>query len=202
MIRRNPRFDRFLSLIFSTLSFFGLRIFPVYLVLEGLVDNDNREFSPDIDDYSLEFLGPEDMKEIAMLPDRKIAEEKLLQRLHRGMKCLGIKRREKIIAFTWSRSDEIEIDLKRIPLNPNEAYLFDTYTLAAFRGKGVAPYLRYKMYEALHNLGMNRLFSYSSYFNPAALKFKKKLNAKIIGLYLIIILFKKWCVDFEIKKFP
>ena len=200
-IREKLRFDRILRLIYNSLSLFGLKILLVYLILEGLGDKHHQSFKLDLDDYDLEFLGPEDMNEISLLPGRKIAEEKLLQRLEEGMKCLGMKSKGKIIAFTWCNFNEIVIDLKRFPLNSNEAYLFDTYTLAPFRGKGVAPYLRYEMYKELNNLGMVQLYSYSSYFNTPAVKFKKKLNAKITGLYLIATLFKKWCFNLKLKKY-
>jgi hypothetical protein len=191
----------FLKLIRRGLYSLGINIRLLYLVSEGLSDKDARNFKPDLDDYGIEFLDPKDMSEISILPGREVAEEHFLVRFEKGQKCLGIKNKGKIIAFTWCNFDKIGINLMRFPLNLDEAYLFDAYTLIPYRGKGVAPYLRYEMYKELNKLGKHKLYSYTDYFNTAAVKFKEKLNAKITGVYLIVALFKKWCFFIQLRRF-
>jgi hypothetical protein len=56
-------------------------------------------------------------------------------------------------AFTWVDLDEFGMSCSRFPLNSNEAYLFDAYTLPLFRGKNMAPCLRYHVYKELEKAG-------------------------------------------------
>ena len=99
----------------------------------------------------------------------------------------------KIAAFTWCRFDVFDYGPKgEFSLKKNEAYLFDMYTLRAFRGHDLAPFLRYRFYEELSKMGRDVLYSHSDYFNIPAVRFKSKLNAKIIMLCLYIRLFKRF----------
>jgi len=192
------------TLVHKGLFLIGIKIYLFYLVLEGLSDKNDQNFKPakpNLDEYELEYLGPKDMDEISFLPGRKIAREKLLQQLKEGRKCLGIKNEGKIIAFTWCNFDEITVDRMKFPLKSDEAYLFDAYTFIPFRGKGIAPYLRYEMYKELSKLGKHKLYSGTAIFNTSAAKFKKKLDAKILRLEFILILLKKRCFHLTLKKY-
>jgi hypothetical protein len=153
------------------------------------------------DEYAIGFLGPEDMKEIAEIPSRKISEEVLLARLGEGKKCFGAKYHGKLAAFTWCNFESCSDPIYRFKLKDNEVYLFDAYTLESFRGKNIAPYLRFKCYEALKALGRNNFYSLSLYFNKPAIKFKKKLNARplILGLYINVL--GRWDRTWKIKKY-
>ena len=71
----------------------------------------------------------------------------------------------------------------------------------SYRGKGIAPYIRYQLYKELTKLGRNKLYSISDFFNAPAIKFKKKLNAKSHKLILFIEIFNKWRFSLLIKKY-
>jgi hypothetical protein len=75
------------------------------------------------------------------------------------------------------------------------------YTRDSYRGKNLAPYLRYKSYEMLKQIGRDKLYSVSDYFNSPAVKFKKKLNTKKIKLILFIQLFNKLHWTFTLKSY-
>ena len=93
------------------------------------------------------------------------------------------------------------LDGYKFPLKDNEAYLFDAYTLMHFRGKGLAPYIRYQCYKELAKSDRHKLFSISNYFNTPSIKFKNKLNAKFLELRLSVELFRKWSFDLHLKKY-
>ena len=141
------------------------------------------------------------MKTISSISGRHITEEYLLERLRNGQKCFGLKYRGELAAFTWCDFDKFSFKLCGFPLKDNEAYLFDAYTLMHFRGKGLAPYIRYQCYKELAKSDRHKLFSISEYVNTPSIKFKKKLNAKLIELHLSVELFRKWSFDLHLKKY-
>ena len=148
--------------------------------------------------YEVSLLGPEDMGEIATF--FRVPQEKLVARLEEGNRCFGLRSDGKLVAISWC-------DLRRFrhhnvfPLEENEAYLYDAYTLRTTRGRDIAPYLRFKTYQELQKLGCTRCYSYTDYFNKAAMKFKLKLNARRIVLRLEITLAGKWSWIRTLRKY-
>ncbi|MEM7677130.1 MAG: GNAT family N-acetyltransferase, partial [Myxococcota bacterium] len=101
----------------------------------------------------------------------------LLANLRNGDICLGLKQNGTIAAYTFITKKPLVFRKQHFNLNKDEAYLHSMYTFEAFRGKNLAPYLRYKCYEYLRNEGFNKFYSISEYFNKSTIKFKKKLNS-------------------------
>ena len=64
--------------------------------------------------------------------------------------------------------------------------MFDAYTVPAYRGKGLAPLMRYRSYQELYNLDKHKLLSFSDYYNTPAIRFKEKLKAKPLELRLAV----------------
>lgn len=197
------KYNPFMRVVLDGLTKMGIRISPYYVVLEGLFNRSLPDLEKGFDEYEIGFLGTEDMKEIYAIPgpDRTFSEEDLLLRLKEGKKCLGLKYKKEIIAFTWFDLAEFSCRFYRFSLKEDEAYLFDAYTLMPFRGKGIAPYMRYQCYKALAKLGRNKLYSVSGCFNTPSIKFKMKLNAKLLELGLYIELFKRWSFNSRLKRF-
>ncbi|MGB5203659.1 MAG: hypothetical protein WBN63_05670 [Eudoraea sp.] len=90
---------------------------------------------------------------------------------------------------------------KTFNLKENEAYLFDMYTFEAHRGKNLAPYLRYQSYLMLKDIGRDKIYSITQYFNKSSKRFKKKLNARNLQLYINIIIFKKYQHHFVLRSY-
>ena len=179
-----------------------LKITPFYLHKEGIFRDDWQSIANDFDQYEINFLSYEDMKEIAALSrDDWASEEKLLARLKNGHKCFGAKYQGKIAAFTWSHFERCGAPEYRFPLKRNEAYLWDAFTLPSFRGKGIAPYLRLKFYKELQKLGCDTFYSITFCSNKPAVRFKEKLNAKILMLAIHIRLLEKWSWSWKIKNY-
>jgi GNAT superfamily N-acetyltransferase len=179
----------------------GIEFSPYYLFQEGINVIKIPEIKGMDKDYSCELLKPEDMKVIGAINYAGFSEEKLLAFLKAGEQCFGIKYNNEIVAFMWMNYNELNYKSTVIHLKENEAYLWFMYTRDSYRGKNLAPYLRYKSYEMLKQIGRDKLYSVSDYFNSPAVKFKKKLNTKKIKLILFIQLFNKLHWTFTLKSY-
>lgn len=90
---------------------------------------------------------------------------------------------------------------KTFHIKENEAYLFHMYTFEAHRGKNLAPYLRYQSYLMLKEMGKDRIYSITQFFNKSSKRFKKKLNSRNLKLYMNIILFKNFHYHLLLKNY-
>jgi len=178
-------------------------IFPFYLYQEGISGKCHTTLRDAFGDYEVDFLRPEDMKEIASFPRKHetSSEKELLARLSNGHKCYGAKYRNKIVAFTWCNFVSCHSILYSFPLKKNEAYLYDAYTTKSFRGKGIAPYLRCQFYKALREVNRQLFYSISILPNKPALRFKSKLDARPLMLGVYIRLSKRWDWSWKIKHY-
>jgi len=169
----------------------GLEFTPYYLMQEGInLVTKIPVIHGRQDEYSLEFLGAEDMNIVAL--NSGLSEEKPHYFLKTGQKCLGLKHMGEIAAYLWINLNEIDFASLKIPLKNNEAYLLEMCTIDSYKGKNLAPYLRYKSYEILKEMGREVLYSVSVCFNTPTIRCKKKLNAKELKLLLYIELFHKY----------
>lgn len=75
------------------------------------------------------------------------------------------------------------------------------YVLKAFRGNNLAPILRYKNYEILKGMGRDTFYSVTEYFNTASLRFKAKLNARVIFLALYVEIFKRYRFRWILRRY-
>jgi hypothetical protein len=70
----------------------------------------------------------------------------------------------------------------------------------AYRGRNLAPFLRYAVYEHLNRSGHTKLYSITEYFNTPAVKFKEKLGARQLKLGLCVRFFNRWKWGITLKK--
>lgn len=197
------KYNPFAKVVLDGLSKMGIRVSPYYIVSEGLFNTTLPDLEEGFDGYDLSYLGVEDMREISLIPgpDRPSSEKDLLLRLKQGKKCLGIKHKGQIVTFTWFDLVEFRYRFYRFSLKVDEAYLFDAYTVMSFRGEGIAPYVRYQCYKELAKLGRNKLYSVSERFHSSSIRFKMKLNAKLLKQGLYVELFNKWYFNLRLKRY-
>ena len=188
-------------IIINRLARLGIEIRPFYLIKEKLNRNLKKKFNQGFEEYSCRYLNEDEIKLIANIKGHYISKKILLSWLKRGNKCLVLTCEEKLVAFTWFNLDKIDSIFMKRKLKPNEAYVFDAFTLESFRGKGLAPYLRYQIYKALVNKKKNVFYSVSEYFNKPAVQLKKKLNGEFLGLYIYLRIFDKWDKSFCLMKY-
>ena len=193
-VRRLPPLRLLLRLALDGVAKLGVLIEPYYLVLE-LVPERRRDVvsGEDHGELVFGFLDENEVRVTASYPDRVIPEERLLQRLAEGKKCLAAKRGDTIVAFHWIDLDECRIGSYHLfALRGDEAYLFDGYTVESFRGRGIAPALRTRAYSELARAGRTRCYSITAMLNPAAGAFKRKLGARPLELGIHFSLFSRW----------
>ena len=178
----------------------GLNIVPFYLYEEGLQVGPPSGYETLPDGINIRTLNADDMKAIAGMPDRDVLESVMHKRLADGNQCLGAYQKSRLVAFTWYNLDQCTYVGHRFALKSNEAYLFDAYTHPSSRGSGLAPVIRYHTYKALADRGRTRLYSMSERLNKPAVRFKQKLNARIIASGTYVELFKRWGRTYGFRK--
>ena len=197
MVKENP----LLGFIYRRLTSV-IEIVPYYLVREYLFEESELNLKPELDGFEVDFLKSLDMKAISESSEVNDSEDILLKRLDNGCICLGIKHKEDIAAYSWCNLRKCDYDGRLVfQLREDEAYLFDARTFQVYRGKKLAPYLRYQVYRHLAQMGRTKFFSTSSLLNTSAIKFKERLKARPIRLYLYINLLGKYHWNFLLKNY-
>ncbi len=169
--------------VVSRLARRGLVINPYYLFREGVP----RVAPPHPgESFVSEVLRPEDLLEAAACAPYSRNAERFEDRLGRGHVCVVVRDRGTIAGYTWADLEEINDSACDFPLQSGDAYLYDAYIAPEYRGRALAPFMRMRCYEHLSGRGVQRFFSISDYFNTPAIRFKEKLDARRIRLYLQI----------------
>lgn len=178
------KYDGKTRILLDALNKCGIGILPNYYYQEKLEwANEMHQLSREhLKLHKVEEASQEEIDYIGSIDRPNVTRALLAKRLEEGNKCYVIKNDDKVIGFSWCNFQVAQ--WIKVPLKENEAYLFDMYVLPAYRGKGIASVLRMVIYQELEKIGKNDFFSYSSYYNSSAQKFKEKLNAK--KLYLMV----------------
>lgn len=172
----------------------GIEITPFYYMKEVLPSDIPTYLTAMPEGFEFSVFGSEEVAAINRLSEREdyVSDQKVLDNLKKGDTCLGIKYKGEIVAFTWFSVEQVRSYLYSSVFKANEAYLYDMYVLKAFRGKNLAPILRYRNYEILKKMGRDTFYSVSECSNAASLRFKEKLNARFVFWALYIGLFGKY----------
>ncbi len=189
----------FWNIVSNGLFLFGLRnrlaklgfdLDPYYWVEEGFTDYEIPKIKGSQNDYVVTNLSLDEIHSIRknIIGSGPVSD---LPIFHDKQLGIGIKHKGDIAAFMLIELNDFWYHKRRIRLKDNEAYLFHMYTFEKHRGKNLAPYLRYHSYLMLKNLGKDRIFSITQYFNKSSKNFKKKLHAKNRQLFINISLFNK-----------
>jgi GNAT superfamily N-acetyltransferase len=186
------RYDSMHQIFLDALKIMHIRIYPFYVMREGLTVVPTDLQSKKVDGYEIGFADREDMRQLIDFADREYSLNILRKRLDDGDVCIAAWSGKKIIAFTWANLREFSFQNYRFPLKDHEAYLYNAYTASEHRGRGIAAPLRYHLYVSLLDQGRHTLFSVSERFNPPALHFKSKLGARIIASGVYFDLFGLW----------
>jgi GNAT superfamily N-acetyltransferase len=191
-IVRRFRQEPLSQLMLDGLGRLGLSVQPFYLFEEPLPTAEPPAVDPSLLVAEVRRLGPADMPAVAAAPWRGFPESLFRERLENGNGCLGLFYGGRLAAFSWYDPNECNYEGWRFALRADEAYLFDAFTFAPWRGNGVAPYLRYRVQRLLSEQGRTRFYSVSIRTNKAAIRFKEKLGARIVGKGWVLTLFGRW----------
>lgn len=201
-LRREIEEGLFLNTACNVLIRKKIGFYLFYLVREGLIDNEDFHPEPKLSPCETFYLEPSDLKNIAAKAERDYSEERMIDMLSDGHKCLGIQYKGEIVAYGWINFQNCNSHLMSFPLKENEAYLYGARTFTAYRGTNLAPYLRHQMYKHLADMGRTTLYSITEFGNIASIKFKRKLGARNLKLGMKITLFDKYRWDFILRNYP
>jgi RimJ/RimL family protein N-acetyltransferase len=186
-----------LSLIFERLAAIGLIIRPYYLTQEFLFDEIGLNLKPELAPLEADFLSSSEIKQIYDHPESKWWRRDNKKVFEEGRRCFALKYNEEIMTYLWCNLIKCH-ELNPFPLKEDEAYLSGAFTFRAYRGKNLAPFLRYQLYKHLNQIGRTKIYSLTDVFNTPAIKFKKKLKAKPLKIIINIMFFNKYNWNFAI----
>jgi hypothetical protein len=207
--RKVSSIERYWGVVRNGLFFFGLmnrlnkigiEIRPYYWVQEEVEPCMEPVVKDGASNYTMKKIGIDESKSLRCLESDKQFDE-LIKGIEKGQLCFGLVNNGKIAAYTFVELNNFEFKGKKIKLKPNEAYLLNMWTFHEYRGRNLAPYLRFQTYKMLLEEGRDVKYSITEYFNKSSGKFKKKLNSKNLSLHLNIELFGKFKWHFKIKDY-
>lgn len=190
----------FLLGVKNRLARIGFDFMPYYFVEEGIGEFDAPVIRGDDSSFTLSYFKE---KELSYIQNeiKGIEHKDLLEDYKNGQICVGLKHNDEIAAYMLIKRKDYFFRGRRFEFKDNEAYLHSMYTFESYRGRNLAPYLRYKSYGFIKEKGVDTKYSISEYFNKSTIKFKNKLNSKHLKLYLSVILFKKIHWNFLLKTY-
>lgn len=176
------RYGLLMQRILGRLKRVGLDINPYYLIREGLL-TDEMTWPELATDFPGSMLEKDDIPAVAACTNW-VTVDLIHDRLSKGHLCMVLKCEGKIAGYTWAEFAGISNVECDFVLRSGEAYLYDAFIVPDYRGRGLAPYMRFECYERLRKVDKHTFYSISDYFNRPAIRFKQKLNAELIRLYL------------------
>ena len=110
--------------------------------------------------------------------------DEVRNRLESGLKCFAASLNNQLIAVVWAATQSAKIDYLdlEIPLQPGEAYIFDSYTSPQHRGRNVAGARSSQMIRYMRNAGYKRLIATILPENKPAFRAVTKLGYKPYAL--------------------
>lgn len=177
-----------------------INFYYVHVGREADLKGYERQWEQEFSEYEAGFAGVEDMKEVADC-ESWLTEAVLIDRLERGLTCFAVKHQGRIVAYLWCAFEVIDDPVYQGRLKENEAHLFNAYTRPEYRGKGLAPLMRYQCYKSLKARGVNTFYSLCDCFNTPSVRYKEKMNARIQKLGLFVALGKKYSRYWILKEY-
>ncbi|PQV48907.1 hypothetical protein CLV33_104112 [Jejuia pallidilutea] len=184
----------------NRLAKIGIDIMPYYWTLEGSETIVPPKVKGDTSGFTISHFNENDIEKAQRLIAGSYYKD-LVSYFKEGQICVGIKDYDAIVAFMFVKRDSYLFRGKTFNLAKNEAYMHSMYTFELYRGRRIAPYLRYHCYGLCKEMGLSKLYSISEYFNKSSKKFKQKLKAKQTALYISINLFNSFKKTFLLKKY-
>jgi hypothetical protein len=95
--------------------------------------------------------------------------------------CLGLKQNNDIVAYSFVKKP-LDIRKRYFNLGATDIYAHSTYVYEEYRGKNIAPYLKYQRFELLVKESVLYHHLISEYLHKSAIRMQKKSNAKNCNL--------------------
>lgn len=176
-----------------------IELIPYYIMEEFYVEQKKMISPLPGEDIKISILTHDDMEFLGNHEESNETKQKLIRLLEGGCLCLAVRYKGEIAAYSWCDPNYLRYKGRTLVLKRNEAYLFDARTYKAFRGKNLAPYIRQELYTLMKERGIERFLSISLWSNTASMKFKQKLGAKPIALFLYVGFLRKYHFHFRLR---
>jgi GNAT superfamily N-acetyltransferase len=200
-IRDKFKQHQVLQSITTVLNNVGIQIVPYYITREFLDDQYQPTLDPELATAVFSILSPAETKALFNRPESEGLQEEKVWLLAQNCTCFAIKFGEDIAAYTWVNLQRCYSTYSDFPIKEDEASFCHTVTFKAYRGKNVAPFLRYELYKYLTRIGRTKFYSVTEALNSPAVKFKKKLGARHSKLGLYIGLLNRCLCNITLKKY-
>ncbi len=185
--------------LLNRLAKIGIDIAPYYWVQEE-IEPCTMPIIKDDALYTVRYLNEKELREVCPYePGENL--DKMLDGVANGQLVIALENDHKIAAYNLVELNDFDFKGRMFRLGPHEAYLSNMWTFHEYRGKNIAPHLRYQTYRLLHEKGIDVKYSITDYYNKSSIKFKKKLNSKPLFLYLSIVLFKRYKWNFTLRRY-
>lgn len=199
-IKEKIRYNMVLQVIKNRFTAIGFEFTPYYIFRESMNNIGSINIHGNISDYKVEFLEEAEIKTINTgYPGYTV--EKFLEHLSFGRKCIGVKYKDEIVAFTWFDFKECNFKPNKFKMKDNEVYSFSLFTMEPYRGKNIAPWLKIRSYEILKEMGIDTCYSIIEVFNSTSLRYCRKLKFKKVKLGLKINIFKRYEYNITLKTY-
>lgn len=179
------------------LRWIGIRMELFITVREGETP---VEVAQPPDAFRFAFLTVADVDDLIQLEPASDRQE-LIDWFREGKLCYGIWDQSRLIAKMWCDLDEFNYPPNYRELAVDEVYLYAAFSDPDYRGQSLAPMMRANGYKSLREMGRDRFYSYTDYFNTAARRFKLKLGARNEALRMHLELFGKWSKTVTLRRF-
>jgi len=194
-IQENPTLMRIYHIVSSL-----IQLIPYYIIEEYFHDQKKLNVPFKKEDSEIGILTREDMELLGNHEENNIKTEELIRWLEDGRLCVAFRYKGNIASYSWCDLNYLQYKGRTVALKQNEAFLFHARTYKTFRGKNLAPCVRNELCKLLKQRGIDRFLSMTIWSNTASMKFKQKLGARPIELFLYVGLFRKFHIHFRLKK--
>ena len=192
--------DLFLYAFRNLLARIGIDVMLYYWVQEEFTPCEKPVVKDDSSKYTVRKLSLDEVVSINQ-GNSSVSIEDVTKGMEKGDLCIGLETEGEIAAYNLIGLNDFVFKGRGFKLKSNEFYLSYMWTFHGYRGKNLAPYLRYESYRFLEKQGRNVKYSITDSFNKSSIRFKQKLNSKHLYYYLSIVLFKKVTWNFNLKKY-
>jgi hypothetical protein len=199
--RRIPLWRRVVLGILERLKRVGVTLHPFLTVLEGESGPAQGASGDARHTFRFGFLTEADIDDLVRL-EPGVEAAPLREWFRQGRLCFGAKEGRRLIAKMWCDLEAFHYPPNYRRLESDEAYLYAAYADPDYRGQNLVPLMRVRGYAALRELGRERFYSYTDYFNASARRFKAKLGARNEALRLYIELFGFWRKTLTLRRYP
>lgn len=199
-IRAKLRHGLLVQGILGRLGRLGVRVRPYIVYREDASLHRDMPALPG--SFSVRELSSCDIAALDAMPGHDMPPGTYQERFDVGDVAVGVFDGEQLVSFTWASTRFL--GLQGSPpireLDTGEAFVYDAFTHAAYRGRGLVSASVGVLKRVLVNRGCSRAYSATTVFNGSARRMRNKVGSQAMQCRLSISLFGRFHRDFALGK--